>query len=542
MMGKFIDAVNKHDLKTLKKLLKTKEYQNNTLINDEKDERGQRALHCVVFSASRESLFIMSRYQEQEHKNNQGIIDCLLKAGANVDQPNDSGETPFFIAAKYGHVGVMQGLLKAGAKLDQPNNNQETPLFAAADVSVLERDTHKVEAMNFLLKAGANVNHVAYNRTLLSKAAGCGKLKVMEILIKAGAKVDFPEGGETPIVAAVRHGKSAAMEMLLKAGAKIDQLSNSDFTLIYEAVCAARQMLASDNGATPLYCAANGGNTEAIELLLRFGAQVDQPNNDGCTPLHIAIDKNKTAAMVALIKAGAKINQPMNDGRTALYLAAQLGRTEAVNVLLEARANPYLKSRTGKLPVEIAKEKNHQGIVNLLQAYQEKNPTIVDNLSLPPKRVAPKPNGAPPVATVTQEPGVLKVSFSINPDELIVDKKLGAGGFGEVYQGTWRKHTIVAIKQLRLMQFSKEVLEDFQHEMEIMAQLRSPYIVQFYGATVVAPYRIVMEYMANGSLYHVLHSNTPLPWSTREPIALDVSKGLSYLHHQNILHRDLKKS
>ncbi len=49
-----------------------------------------------------------------------------------------------------------------------------------------------------------------------------------------------------------------------------------------------------------------------------------------------------------------------------------------------------------------------------------------------------------------------------------------------------------------------------------------------------------MEYMSNGSLYSVLHSNKPLECPLRLQIATDAAKGLAFLHHENILHRDIK--
>ncbi len=127
----------------------------------------------------------------------------------------------------------------------------------------------------------------------------------------------------------------------------------------------------------------------------------------------------------------------------------------------------------------------------------------------------------------------------INYADLNVGVELGRGGFGVVYQGTYR-YNDVAIKQLLIDNISLDSLAEFEKESKIMAQLHSPNIVHFYGYCVSPHYCIVMEYMSNGSLFSVLRSNKPLEWPQRFSIALDIAKGLAFLHHENILHRDIK--
>ncbi len=127
----------------------------------------------------------------------------------------------------------------------------------------------------------------------------------------------------------------------------------------------------------------------------------------------------------------------------------------------------------------------------------------------------------------------------IRSDDIVLGEKLGQGTFGVVYQGTWR-HNQVAVKELLLSRLSRGSEEEFKQETDIMARLRSPNIVQFYGYC-ENPYRIVMEYMPKGSLDRVLHDpQENLSWDLRIRIAMDISSGLAFLHCEDILHRDVK--
>jgi len=77
-----------------------------------------------------------------------------------------------------------------------------------------------------------------------------------------------------------------------------------------------------------------------------------------------------------------------------------------------------------------------------------------------------------------------------------------------------------------------------------MSELRHPNVLQFLGTASNPPeIVIIMEFMARGSLYRIIHDKTvDLPWPRIRNMALDVARGMNYLHCSDpiIIHRDLK--
>jgi serine/threonine protein kinase len=120
-------------------------------------------------------------------------------------------------------------------------------------------------------------------------------------------------------------------------------------------------------------------------------------------------------------------------------------------------------------------------------------------------------------------------------------KELGKGGCGKVFLGTYRQVAgYVAIKELFMNSAPAEMVKEFENEASVMEKLRSDYLVQFYGYCLSPKYCLVMEYMPEGSLYQLLHSNKPLDWGVRYQISMQMSLGLEFLHEKDILHRDIK--
>ncbi|XP_075484108.1 serine/threonine-protein kinase STY46-like isoform X1 [Primulina tabacum] len=124
---------------------------------------------------------------------------------------------------------------------------------------------------------------------------------------------------------------------------------------------------------------------------------------------------------------------------------------------------------------------------------------------------------------------------------LKIGEKMAAGSCGDLYHGVYYGHN-VAIKVLRSEHLNNSLETEFAQEVAILRQVQHGNVVRFIGACTKSPHLcIVTEYMSGGSLYEYLHKNHHvLKLSQLLKFAIDVCKGMEYLHQQNVIHRDLK--
>ncbi|KAI7744416.1 hypothetical protein M8C21_017198, partial [Ambrosia artemisiifolia] len=128
---------------------------------------------------------------------------------------------------------------------------------------------------------------------------------------------------------------------------------------------------------------------------------------------------------------------------------------------------------------------------------------------------------------------------------------LGRGGFGVVYKGELHDGTKIAVKRMESGVMGTKGLKEFQAEIAVLTKVRHRHLVALLGYCINGNERLlVYEYMPQGTLSQHLfnqreHKTIPLNWKQRVSIALDVGRGVEYLHslaQQSFIHRDLKPS
>ncbi len=192
----------------------------------------------------------------------------------------------------------------------------------------------------------------------LLAAAAQGNVALIKSLIAAGEKIDIRDAqGRTPLHVAAFHAHHDAMRALVAAGADPNALENDRYDIVTIAAVAndvptldlslalgaSAGNVTSRYDGTALIAAAHLGHTEVVRALIEAGAPLDHVNNLGWTALIEAIvlgdgGEQHVETLVALIQAGANVNLADRNGRPPLELARIRGYQTMVELLRQAGA------------------------------------------------------------------------------------------------------------------------------------------------------------------------------------------------------------
>ena len=123
-----------------------------------------------------------------------------------------------------------------------------------------------------------------------------------------------------------------------------------------------------------------------------------------------------------------------------------------------------------------------------------------------------------------------------------INRKLGAGGMGEVYRATdTRLKREVAIKVLpEAFAADAEWLARFTREAQVLASLNHPNIAAIYGLEESDDIKALVLELVEGPTLDDRLRRSPISFTEALPIARQVAEALEYAHERGIVHRDLK--
>ncbi|XP_058682007.1 tyrosine-protein kinase Fer isoform X2 [Poecile atricapillus] len=128
----------------------------------------------------------------------------------------------------------------------------------------------------------------------------------------------------------------------------------------------------------------------------------------------------------------------------------------------------------------------------------------------------------------------------LNHEDVTLGELLGKGNFGEVYKGTLKDKTPVAVKTCK-EDLPQELKIKFLSEARILKQYDHANIVKLIGVcTQRQPIYIVMELVPGGDFLSFLRKKKDeLKTKQLVKFSLDAASGMAYLESKNCIHRDL---
>ncbi|MCJ1268484.1 hypothetical protein MMC22_008372 [Lobaria immixta] len=166
---------------------------------------------------------------------------------------------------------------------------------------------------------------------------------------------DKDASGMTKLHHAVRDNNLSLTQSLIDQGANLHSRANHGKTVLHYAShngyngemmktlldSEAREILdlRDDNGQTPLHHAAMSDFTDAIRLLVDYGASIDIIDTYGFSPYLWAVIAGQGGATHLLLSLGVDVNSPSADGKSALGWAASLGRPLISELLMKKGAD-----------------------------------------------------------------------------------------------------------------------------------------------------------------------------------------------------------
>lgn len=268
----------------------------------------------------------------------------LVKAGADVNEPNPDGITPLINAIDNRSYDIAMFLLDHGANPNVWDMTGRTPLYVAVDLHSLrlgpgfgygfgfggpvwphpKSKATALDLVNRLLSIGVDTNH----QLTRMRPNGNGRGRFSDYMLR---------GGTAPLlVAAMRHD-NVVVQALLKHGAEVDLPNVFRITPLM----AAAGMSGTGGGFFgPRERDIQDRAIRTIDLLLNAGANINA---------RVIGSHSHTATLVAYVHGVD------HEGQTALFAAAESGWDKVVKHLLLRGADPSIRDDKGMTALDHAR-------------------------------------------------------------------------------------------------------------------------------------------------------------------------------------------
>lgn len=296
-------------------------------------------------------------------------VKLLIKLGSDVNQVNGDGKTAAMLAADRIHadIPVIEMLLSEGTDVRHVDEEEGKSILMYPGVLRSLKLTQRI------IKMGGDIHATAKgdgNVDLLGLAAAFGTKEVVQFYLDKGMNVNRRrDDGQTPLILAVWGNTLEVVKLLVDSGADISMIANDGITTLMSACSKKPKWALIDRaqmdvvkfllksgvnvededqyGQTAMfYLAQNEKDVrDIVDLLLKYGADVNHRSKEGSRPLDRVVNPDVTKY---LIKKGADVHTKTDDLYTPLHYAVMNDRLDVANVLLEAGIERDAKTAKGK--------------------------------------------------------------------------------------------------------------------------------------------------------------------------------------------------
>jgi ankyrin repeat protein len=320
-----------------------------------------------------------------------GRVRAAIENGANVEAPDEYGNTLLTHVAVFGNAADMEFLLAHGANVNAVNRAGHTLLMRAAP------DLAKIR---LLVEHGANVNAAAADGTtpLMTAAYVRSAVEVVRYLVARGVDLQpVDRRGFDAIMIAAEKGAFENLKVLLDAGARgaakttnVPARKGQQGTVFAGPVLDLSRKRAE--GVTALMNAAQADCEPCVRLLLEHGADARAKTDAGLTALHRAAFHGDARLIKLLLDAGAPVNVADDRGFTPLMMAVNSSRKnpDVVRMLLDRGADAEAKDSSCRTVSQWAAVGANRKIMGLLPpaVVEEVNTITAPAEKLIPQRSA----------------------------------------------------------------------------------------------------------------------------------------------------------
>ncbi|KAJ3426525.1 serine/threonine-protein kinase tnni3k-related [Anaeramoeba flamelloides] len=258
-----------------------------------------------------------------------------------------------------------------------------------------------------------------------------------------------------------------------------------------------------------------------------------------------------------------EVNFVNDEDKTALHLIAENRPDEfdIIDGLILMGADPELQDKNGNTPLHYLCQSDEitEEVLELFEAHlydienndgetpgdllKETNPELLELIAENAQQTKQEENVKQGEGSLERTKTTLPSDFTcqrIPYEDLVAGKDLGKGGFKRVFKGYWLGAPVAISELLAYKNFKESEKQEFLIELSNLTDFHHPNIVRFFGATHnQGNLQIVCEYCKNGDLFYYSRKNE-LTMLRRVQLALEVARGLHYLHNKDMAHLDLK--